>query len=690
MKFWSFKKNIKQIKKDILFKKSARTLNAQLKDFSFFEKHSFEFKEEQQPQISIIIPVYNQIHFTLNCLYSIFEQNDYISKEIIIVNDCSTDETQNIISKIKGVRLISNDENLGFIKGVNKAIHQAQGEYIYLLNNDTLVQKNYLTSLLEVFQIRSNVGAVGSKLIFKDNSLQEAGCLVFKNQVIVNRGASQSIDAPQFNFLRKVDYASGCSLLFKKNDANGKLNLLNEIYTPAYFEETDLCMRLKHLQGLDVYYQPKSEIVHFENISYTNVSLDKKKLIQKNTDVFYEKWGDSLNNIWKEGDEFYRINDNSMYEKTILIVEEYMPKFDQDSGSNRFTEIVKILIEQNHKIYLLIKNIYHPLDTAYLQMFQDMGVEVIREYLTPKKRIVRVKKQLLQIKDAIDFVWIFRPEGYEFFVPYLSKLGFDAKLIYDMVDLHYLRFQRETDFLIKTNKQLKREKAIISLENNALLKANAVVAISDNEKSIVEKLGVSKDKIFIVSNIHYAKEEKANLSFDERKGIVFIGGFNHKPNVDAVQYLHSEIMPLVWKQCPEISVYIIGGSLPESLLKLKDDRFQILGYQKEIDSYFLESKLFVAPLRYGAGVKGKIGQALEYKLPIVSTTIGVEGMKLTPNMNALVSDIDDPQSFANHIISLYTDENLWTLLHSNSESGLDYFSVKKQKENITKMFDFLS
>ncbi|SKB97114.1 Glycosyltransferase, GT2 family [Soonwooa buanensis] len=689
MKFWNIKKQFKKLKKDIKFKKTFKSIDASLKEISFFENNSFSFEESSDPKVSIIIPVYNQIHYTLNCLYSIFQNEDHIPKEIIVVNDCSTDDTAAIISKIKGVKLINNQENLGFLKSVNKAIQYAEGEFVYLLNNDTKVQKNYLSVLLEVFSEQKNVGAVGSKLIFSNSTLQEAGCLVFKNEIIVNRGATQSIDAPQFSFIRKVDYASGCSLLFKRKDAEGNLNLFDEVFAPAYYEENDLCMTLKHKQGLEIYYQPKSEILHFENVSYQNISLDKKNLLNRNSKIFYEKWTNYLKTNWKEGPENYRINDNKGYDKSILIVEEYMPKFDQDSGSNRFTEIVKILIANNHKVYLLIKNGVSEGDFVYLDMFQKLGVEVIRDYLTPKKMIIRAEKQLKQIRKAVDFIWIFRPEGYEYYLDVIQKIGFDAKIIYDMVDLHYLRFDREKDFFTKTRRRQKREKEVRELEQKALQNADVIVAISEQEKEILINEGFKKDNIFIVSNIHSVKTNITQKPFSERDGLVFIGGFNHKPNIDSVIYLHHDIMPLVWKENKDIKVYIIGGSVPDEIKALHSPQFQILGYQQEIDDYFTTAKAFVAPLRYGAGVKGKIGQALEYQIPVISTTIGVEGMKLKPNVNALVVEISDPEAFAKNILEIYTNEEKWNNLHKNSEDGLSYFSIKKQDENIKEIFEYL-
>lgn len=680
------KKIIRQLGKDIKFRKTLRKLDTSLFPIEFLENIKIAFNPEQNPQVSIIIPIYNQLKYTLNCLYSIMQIEDGIAKEIIIIDDKSTDQSLIVLKKINGITIIENEENLGFLKSVNKGIEKSRSEFVYLLNNDTKVLPEYLLSLLNVFNDYQDAGVVGSKLIFANGKLQEAGCLLFKDEVVVNRGAMQSIYNPKFNYLRKVDYCSGCSLMFRRKDIEGNLNFLDEVYSPAYYEETDLCLRFKHNQGLSVYYQPRSEIIHFENISYQAKSLNKIKLIQKNHKIFWEKWKSKITNEqWIGASDNKILNDNAGYEKTVLLVEEYMPKFDQDSGSNRFTEIVKILLKNNIKVYLLVKNINLQNDLQYISIFESIGVEVIREFLTGKSKIERVGKQIESICKITDYIWVFRPEGYEYFIKNLKKNKFCGKVIYDMVDLHFLRFNRENDFFKKSKRKIKRENQVKALENIALRESDAVVAISENEKDAVSELGINKQKIFIVSNIHTVKEDLHQPNFNERRDVLFIGGFHHMPNVDAVLYLHNEIMPLVWKRNKDIKVKIIGGSVPDEIKALHSDRFQILGYQKVIDNYFLQAKAFVAPLRYGAGVKGKIGQALEYKLPVISTTIGVEGMKLKQNVNALVTQNDDNETFAKYILEINEDSNLWNRLHHNSEQGLDYFSVRKQEENILKL-----
>jgi GT2 family glycosyltransferase len=674
---------------DRSFIKNKRKLNINHFDLDFFENYNFDFnKSNVEPEVSIIIPVYNQIIYTLNCLYTIEQYDKDIPKEIIIINDNSSDNTLQYLDNITGITVINNSENLGFLRNVNKGIAAAKGKYVYLLNNDVEVQEKYLSSLLEVFKTKENVGAVGSKMVFADNTLQEAGCLIFKDTEIVNLGRCDAIDASKFNYLRKVDYCSGCSLLFRRKDVNGKLNLLDEAFLPAYYEETDFCQRLKYEQNLDIYYQPKSEIIHFENISYTGKDSGKEILLQKNREVFMNRWDRYFTNE-RFLDDGVRTNFNAHYKKpNILILEENMPKPDKDSGSRRLFEIIKILQKNEHKIILAVKHFEETGDDVYVDFFRSMGVEVCKDYVNTKDKIVTVSDQVTEALHYVDIVSIFRPLGFDYWFKQIKNKISGKKIIYDMVDLHYLRMERENNYLEVTKSRKKEMKSFKEKEYFGMKNANAVISISDEEKEIVSNQGIERDKIFTISNIHKSVAVK-NTDFSKREGLLFIGGYYHIPNVDAVRFLFEEIMPLVWEKNNSIKVYILGPNFPEDLKeKYHSDKFQILGYKESIDYWFENSRIFVAPLRYGAGVKGKIGQALEFGLPVVTTTIGAEGMGLEDKITASISD-KSPEGFAKKILELYNDENLWRTLHSNSALPLSKFSIDTQENNIKKLLNYL-
>lgn len=685
------KRFLKNLRKNYLFKKNKRIIKINHFDIDFFRDHQFNFSTPtDHPEVSIIIPVYNELRYTLNCLYTIENNDKQIIKEIIIINDNSTDESYDYLSKIENITLINNTENLGFLKNINLGIKNAKGKYIYILNNDTEVQQNYLKTLLEVFKVKINVGAVGSKMIFSNNTLQEAGCLIFKDCEIVNLGRFDSIDNPKYNFLRKVDYSSGCSLLFERLNETKMLNLLDEEFLPAYYEETDLCQRLKYDQDLDIYYQPKSEILHFENISYTGENIAKTLLLEKNLKKFKERWNS------KFSDEKYLdikdkkyLNINKSYNKpNIIFLEESMPKYDRDSGSRRLHEIFKILLGNGNKISLGIYN-FHESDKSYINYYESIGIEVFQDYVSAKNKIKTATQQIKENLPLFDIIWIFRPNGFKQWYASLKNNISTQKVIYDMVDLHYLRMEREKEYLPilkNTNKRIQQFKA---QEYLAMQTADVVVAISNNEKEIVTKNGIDQEKIHIISNFHDVNLTN-NKSYDSRKGLLFIGSFRHLPNIDALKFLREQIMPIIWEKNKSIFVNVIGADLPEELIqKYNSEQFRILGFQESVDEWFTNSRVFVAPLRYGAGVKGKIGQALEFELPIVTTPVGVEGMNLKNNIHVLVNDIDDAQGFADNILRLYSDETLWSNLKHQSKKALHPFSKEEQGKKVLNMISTL-
>ncbi|MDR2121834.1 MAG: glycosyltransferase [Flavobacteriaceae bacterium] len=481
-------------------------------DIDFFNTNLINFVQKKNPKVSIIIPVYNQIKFTLNCLYSIQNNIENIDTEIIVINDNSTDETLKYLEKIQGIQIITNQENKGFLLNVNEGIKKAKGEYIYLLNNDTEVQSGFLSSLLNVFNSKKDVGAVGSMLIFPDGLLQEAGCKIYKNCIIRSIGRFCSADFPMYNYFRKVSYCSGCSLLFKRVNKSGELNLLDEIYAPAYYEETDLCMRLKYEQGLNVYYQPESRIVHFESISYSGKDLESTKnyLMKKNEKIFLDRWGDKFSETFENDSQDEKIDPNK---PSVLLLEEVIPTFDHDPEANRFTEIVRNLIEHDIKVYLALSRFDQGYAPSYVSHFENMGVQVIREYINHKNKIVSEKKQIKTLSSTIDYVWIFRPTGFKYWYPVIKKHKFHAKVIYDMVDLHHLWFEKEGESQKITNKQKKKNLKMKKLEYSIMQKADKVVAINNTEKDIIINNGIEEDKILVINNIHSMKRIVPENSF---------------------------------------------------------------------------------------------------------------------------------------------------------------------------------
>ncbi len=148
--------------------------------------------------------------------------------------------------------------------------------------------------------------------------------------------------------------------------------------------------------------------------------------------------------------------------------------------------------------------------------------------------------------------------------------------------------------------------------------------------------------------------------FSLRRDILFIGSFQHTPNIDAAVFFTREIFPFVRKQLGDVKFYIIGEKAPPEVIALADESVIVTGFQPDVTPYFNSVRLSVAPLRYGAGVKGKINQSMGFGVPVVATSIAVEGMELTHRKQILVAD--DPKDFARATLELYQSEELWNRL----------------------------
>lgn len=359
--------------------------------------------------------------------------------------------------------------------------------------------------------------------------------------------------------------------------------------------------------------------------------------------------------------------------KTICFLSAGIPTHDKDSGSNRLKEIILSFKKLGYNCILAVENVFE--DNPYVQFYKDLGVIV---YVENHQYSF---KEFLRSIPKIDYFWLNGAntlELYSSLTKEFKKLG--GKTIYDMVDLHFLRYQRAIKlepFRISLKKDFRK---YYRLETKIAPKCEYIICISDKEKELMSQF-TSEDKLLVISNIHESKIElEDRLPFSERKDIFFIGSI-HEPNIDAVRYLYEEIMPLVWKQSPEIKVNIVGN-VNEKLDETLYSKFKFIGYQKYIQSYFQNSVMMVAPLRFGAGVKGKIGQALEYHLPVVTTDIGSEGMFLTHGENVLVANT--AKDFATEILKLYHDEALWNYISQNAKEALQPFSIQKIMSTLQK------
>ena len=614
----------------------------------FFTSDAFSKAQEthrEKVETSIVIPVFNKADFTFQCLRSLVNELDFSRTEVIVVNNASTDSTNDLLTRFTHlIRVINNVENKGFVEASNQGAAIARGKYLLFLNNDTIVLPHWLDELVETLDKDASIGAAGSMFLYPDGHIQEAGAIVWRDGHAHHYGWGNFPDDRRFNFARDVDYCSAASLLIRK-DLFDQLGGFDELFAPAYYEDIDLCFGVRSL-GKRVVYQPASRIIHFEGATAgRDVRVGAKQFQELNREKFLNKWRAVL-----EGDHFdrnlknVRRAANRKRGPSIVIFDDRVPTPDKDAGSARMFQILKSLTRTGPTVFVSLK----PL-SEYERLLWKEGVETANAVDS-----VRLLKER-QFQVAI----VSRPEIAEALVPWIRRAGRNIKIIFDMVDAYFVRLHREA--LVSGDEGLELEaRRFEKLELRLAATSDHVWCNSSEDKqSMLERL--PRKSITVVPTIHSLHDRGAN--FDARSGLLFVGNFNHRPNTDAVHYFMREIRPLIIQQLPAINLYVVGANAPPDILAYESESVHILGYVPDIDPLFQESRVCIAPIRFGAGVKGKIGEALSYGLPVVTTSIGAEGFGLTSGEDVLISD--EAEQFANDVIRVYQNETLWKRLADN-------------------------
>ena len=571
------------------------------------------------PLVSIIVPVYNQFSYTYNCLKSIAHCSGDLAYEVIVADDCSTDLTQSLEQIISGVRVIRNSENLRFLKNCNHAAKEAKGRYLLFLNNDTQVTKEWISSLVELAEQDTGIGLVGSKLIYPDGRLQEAGGIVWQDGSAWNYGHFRNPAAPEYNYVKETDYISGAAIMIRK-DLWDQLGGFDERYAPAYYEDTDLAFEVRKA-GYKVVYQPASVVIHFEGVSNgTDVRKGEKAYQEANAKKFYIKWKGELETRHNpNGRDVFRARDRSLRKKNFLVVDHYVPMFDKDAGSRYMLDYMKLFLKKGYNVKFLGDNFFP--HQPYTKTLQQMGIEVIYGNWYAQ----HWKEWFREIGEDFDYVMLSRPHISVKYIDVVREAS-HAKILYMGHDLHFWR--EEMRYEKTGNPQALREAGKWrEMELQLMHKADVSVYPSDLE---VEKIRSIDPAITVRRwplNI-YDEVPEVRFEPEKRDGILFIGGFTHEPNVDGALWTVKEIMPLVWQKRPEIMLHIVGSNAPDEIQKLAGERVVVHGYMTDeaLQQLLSDCRMELVSLRYGGGVKGKVVEAMKNGLPVVSTSVGTQGL----------------------------------------------------------------
>lgn len=614
-----------------------------------------EFPQYEVPKVSILLVLHNRAELTLQCFTSILNSGELY--EVIVVDNASTDETKQLLKKVSGAHVIQNERNIHYLQACNQASKVARGEYLLLLNNDAQLQRHTLSSALKTFASAGDIGAVGGKIILPDGTLQEAGSIVWQDGSCTGYGRGDSPFNPSYMFKRDVDYCSAAFLLIRRAPFL-EVGGFDEEFSPAYYEETDYCVKLWK-EGKRVVYDPDATVLHYEFAS-SDSSQAATELQSRHRWSFVSKHAGWLGGQHKSDAKNVLAASSRLPKqaKRVLLLDDRVPHNILGSGFPRSNRIVWELVRMGHFVTC------YPLSVPqedWASVYQDIPreVEVIVDH-GPS-----LLEQFLKDREGYyDLIFVSRPHNMAILKAILEKkpeLCRDAELVYDAEALYSLRKIEEMRLKGRRLSSLDRQR-LLDEEISLAEGCDQIISVSQRECAEFSRHGF--ERVHMLGLAMLASPTPNDFAF--RRDILFVGAIHDKnsPNADAVIWFSRKILPRIQKKLGRVSFIVVGLIHPDVEDQLRGPSVQIKGQVQDLNELYNQARIFVAPTRFSAGIPHKIHEAAAHGLPTVTTSLVGRQLGWEAGNDLLMADNED--SFADACIKLYQDQELWNRLRQNA------------------------
>ena len=620
----------------------------------------------QDPLLSIILVLHNQAELTFRCLQSLITAID-MPCEVLLVDNASSDLTRELLKRVNGSRVMLQNENLHFLRAANLGAAQARGSHLLFLNNDTLVKAGSLSAAIRVFAERNEVGAVGGKLILLDGTLQEAGSIVWNDGSCQGYGRGRDPQEAEFQFRREVDYCSGAFLMVPR-PLFEQLGGFDSAFAPAYYEETDLCMRLRQA-GHAVVYEPAVEIVHVEFGSATH-SQAATQLMQAHHGIFRERHAVALQQHQTHGNSALEARMRPGAGARILLIDDQIPIPSWGSGYPRAHELLMTL----HRLGAFVT--LYPVAAAGIDFAEAYAVLPRETEIAEAQGAAGLPGFLRSRRDYYDALIISRPHNMQLLFDALEHepdlLG-RTRLIYDAEAIFAQRNQLKANLFGHSC-------AITDMADELRLArpAQTILAVNRTESEHFTRAGHPDVRVLS----HGIELQPTPGKHAERQDLLFVGRLeeNDSPNADSIRWFIGEVMPRLDRLLGNnYCLNIVGACSTKLRRDLESRRVRFHGRVQDITDFYADARLFIAPTRFAAGIPLKIYEAAAHGLPVVASQLLADQLAWKDDGELLTADT--AEGFATACARLYNDANLWARLR---EQALLRTDQDCSKRNFTK------
>jgi len=521
------------------------------------------------PRVSIVIPTLGGT-LVSRCLASLRRNiSPTITYEVIVVaNGPSAAHLVTDLS-LPGVRIVTAAANLGFGGGCNRGAAESSGEFIVFLNDDAEVLPEWLEALVDTADRFPDAGAVGSLILFPDGAVQEAGAITWRDGSTLCLSRGVSMQANPYDFVRPVDYCSACSLLVRRKPWDA-LGGFDSHYFPAYYEDVDLCFGLAR-KGLRTLFQPRSRAIHRETASSSTPRRDF--LVLRNRETFRRKWSRELAvheaAAPAEPRAIARAVERSRGSRHLLLIDDRPPHRGSGSGFSLLLDAIETLHDTGYAISVAVSDRV----AGHLQVLAELGVQVLRQ---------PPETELADLDEVFDRVLISRPNNFARCAELVRRYQPRATLVYLTEALYYRRLQRQLDLL---SDPAERERlttemlALRELERAIPLQADEIICVSDEEAAILASVP-GHCPIEVMRPVVPGLLPTA-ADFAARADLLFTPGWlagDTSPNVDALEWFVSAVLPRVLEARPGIRLRVTGADPPPSARALAGPGVDFVGF----------------------------------------------------------------------------------------------------------------